>query len=229
MKLGHCAFITLYSSSPEKTGAFCSTLGFTVVSRENAAALMTDGNYFFDIRYAKKPATTLSYCVSDISNAIHMAENLEIAIIEKSQHHAILQEPNGLLILLISSEALALSEFPKNPSSLCGTFYEMSLETTDMEGSISWWQNVGFKVTTRQNTWCTLDDGKMKIGLYEKGSCPHTFRNPSLTYFESDMSERIGKLKERGTTFAQEEGEIGMKGHAIAESPDGQYFFLFTA
>ncbi len=229
MKLGHCAFITLYTSSPEKTGAFCRTLGFTAVSQDNTTALMTDGNYFFDIRRADKPASTLSYCVSDISNAIHMAENLEITIVEKSQHHAILQEPNGLLILLISSEAFALSEFPKKPSSLCGTFYEISLETTDMERSISWWQNVGFKVTTRQNTWCTLDDGKMKIGLYEKGSCPHAFRNPSLTYFESDMAERIGKLKERGMTFAQEEDEIGMKGHAIAESPDGQYFFLFTA
>jgi hypothetical protein len=98
-----------------------------------------------------------------------------------------------------------------------------------MERSISWWQNVGFKVTTRQKTWCTLDDGKMKIGLYEKGSCPHVFRNPSLTYFESDMAERIEQLRQRGIMFVQGEGEIGMKGHAIAESPDGQYFFLFTA
>jgi predicted enzyme related to lactoylglutathione lyase len=229
MKLGHCAFVTLYSSSPEKTKTFCDMLGFTAVSSETDAALMTDGNYFFDIRYADTSATTLSYCVSDISNAIHMAENLEIAIAEKSQHHAILQEPNGLLILLISSEVLALSEFPKKPSSFCGTFYEMSLETTDMERSISWWQNVGFKATARQKTWCTLDDGKMKIGLYEKGSCPHAFRNPSLTYFESDMAKRIEQLKQRGIPFVQGEGEIGMKGHAIAESPEGQYFFLFTA
>lgn len=229
MKLGHCAYFTLYSSSPEKTKAFCRTLGFTAVSVDDTAALMTDGNYFFDIRHAEKPATTLSYCVSDISDAIHMAENLEIAIIEKSKHHAILKEPNGLLILLISPEILSLSEFPKNPSSLCGTLYEISLETADTERSISWWQNVGFKVLTRQKTWCTLDDGKIKIGLYEKGSCPHVFRNPSLAYFESDMAERIARLKEKGMTFAQEEEEVGMKGHAVAESPDGQYFFLFTA
>jgi hypothetical protein len=228
MKLGHRIFITLYSSTPEKTKKFCDTLGFTSVSSESNAMVMTDGNYFFDIRHADTSATTLSYCVSDISNAVQMAENLEIDIVEKSQHHAIVREPNGLLILLISTEIFALGEFPKKPSSLCGTFYEISLETAEMERSISWWQNVGYKVTTRQNTWCTLDDGKMKIGLYEKGSCPHAFRNPSLTYFESDMAERIARLKKRGMTFAQEEAEIGMKGHAIAESPDGQYFFLFS-
>jgi hypothetical protein len=228
MKLGHSIFITLYSSTPEKTKKFCDTLGFTSVSSESNAMVMTDGNYFFDIRHADTSATTLSYCVSDISNAVQMAENLEIDIVEKSQHHAIVREPNGLLILLISTEIFALGEFPKKPSSLCGTFYEISLETAEMERSISWWQNVGYKVTTRQNTWCTLDDGKMKIGLYEKGSCPHAFRNPSLTYFESDMAERIARLKKRGMTFAQEEAEIGMKGHAIAESPDGQYFFLFS-
>lgn len=229
MKLGQCAFFTLYSTAPEKTEAFCTALGFTGVSKDASAALMTDGNYFFDIRHAEQSATTLSYCVSDITDAIQMAENLEIAIVEKSQHHAVLQEPNGLLVLLIATEVMTLGEFPKIPSSLCGTLYEISLETPDMERSVSWWQNVGFKVTKKQATWRTLDDGKIKIGLYEKGSCPHAFRNPSITYFESDMADRIAELKKRGVRFAQEEKEIGMKGHAIAESPDGQYFFLFTA
>lgn len=228
MKLGHTAFITCYSTNTVATGQFLDTLGFSTIASDDASTLLTDGTLHFDLRRADKNTTMLSYCVHDVANAVEMAQNLEIDIAERSPHHVILREPNGLLILLAGPDVVSLKEFPQRPSSIAGTFYEMSLETVDMERSIVWWQNVGYKVLTRQKTWCTLDDGKIKIGLYEKGSCPHAFRNPSLTYFESDMAERIARLKERGMTFAQDEGDIGMKGHAIAESPGGQYFFLFS-
>lgn len=228
MKLGHTSFITLYSTNTAAARQFLDMLGFTVMASDDPSTLLTDGNLYFDLRRAKKNATMLSYCVNDIANAVEMAHNLEIDIAEQSPHHAILREPNGLMILLAGPEVVSLNVREIAPPSIAGTLDELSLETDNMERSILWWQNVGFKVLTRQQTWCTLDDGNIKIGLYDKGICPHVFRNPSLTYFESDMAERIARLKKRGMTFAQEEKEIGMKGHAVAESPDGQYIFLFT-
>jgi len=228
MKLGHIAFITLYTTNASAAEKFLDILGFRVIESDETSTLLTDGNLYFDLRRSKQNTTMVSYCVNDIGNAVEMAQNLEIEIAEMSPHHVIMREPNGLLILLAGPGVISLREFDRNPMSIAGTLYEVSVETSDMERSIAWWQNVGFKVLTRQQTWCTLDDGNLKIGLYEKGSCPHLFRNPSITYFEPDMAERIATLKGRGLTFAQEEGEIGMKGHAIAESPDGQYFFLFT-
>lgn len=229
MKLGPAAFITLYSRQQNEAKIFYDTLGFSTLSTEEGSVRMTDGNLLFDLRSAHTDATLLSYCTNDIPNAVEMAANLEIPVREQSAHHAILEEPNGLFILLAGPDMISPTAMEKKPSSLCGTFYEISLETSDMERSIVWWQNVGFKATTRKETWCTLDDGKIMIGLYQKGSCPHRFKNPSLTYFETDMAERIQMLKSRGIKFIQEEREIGMEGHAIAESPDGQFFFLFKA
>ena len=169
-----------------------------------------------------------------------MGENLGIHFSEKGQNRASFYDPNGLFISLVEKDAGAIPQPEGKPLSLCGTFYEISLETDDLDRSIVWWQNVGFKVTTRlrAGTWhygvqarkqtrCTLDDGKIMIGLYQRGTCPHKFKNPSLTYFESDMEKRIAQLQSRGVAFVQTEQEIGMEGHAIAESPDGQYFFLF--
>ncbi len=227
MKLGSLAFLTFYTRNIDPVEKFCEVLGFKVISAENQFLLLTDGNVYFDIRSSDRSATVLSYVSFDIPGRIEMATNLELKIVEQSQHHAVISEPNGLTILLIDAKMMPLKEFSPAPISLCGRFYEISLETDDVERSITWWQNVGFKVTAQKETWCTLDDGKIKIGLYKRGTCPHKFKNPSLTYFEQDMQTRIAKLKKRGLTFAQEEQEIGMEGHAIIESPDGQYFFLF--
>ncbi len=62
----------------------------------------------------------------------------------------------------------------------------------------------------------------------KKGTCPHKFKNPSLTYFEPDMAERIEQLKSDGVEFVEEMPNAEDKiDNAIAEAPDGQYFFLF--
>lgn len=227
MKLGTFTYLTFYTPTPEATTAFCAQLGFQIISQDHESTLLTDGNLYFDVHRSEHTATALSYLVNDVSNKIEMAENLQLHVAEKSRHHAIIREPNGLTILLLDSAIMPLKEFPRRPISLCGSFSEVSLETDDIERSTRWWQNVGFKVTTKKGTWCTMDDGNIKIGLYVRGTCPHQFKNPALTYFETDMKERIAELKKRGVQFVQQEEEIGMEGHAITETPDGQYFFLF--
>lgn len=227
MKLGTIGFISVYTQKISSAKNFYGLLGFEIISAEEQSTLMTDGTLYFDVRSSERSATALSYIADNITDRIEMAVNLELDFIEQSQRHAVIREPNGLNILMVDSAIVPLKEFSPSPISLCGAFYEISLETEDIEKSITWWHNVGFKVITQKETWCTLDDGKIKIGLYKRGTCPHKFKNPSLTYFEPDMGTRIAEMKKRGLVFAQDEREIGMEGHAIAESPDGQYFFLF--
>lgn len=227
MKLGTLAYLTFYTPTPEATTDFCKRLGFQTLLQEPESTLLTDGTLYFDVHRSEHTATALSYLVNDIATKIEMAENLQLQIAEKSHHHAIIREPNGLNILLIDSAIMPLKEFSPKPISLCGSFSEISLETDDTERSTRWWQNVGFKVTTQGKTWCTMDDGRIKVGLYQRGTCPHKFKNPSLTYVEANIKERIAELKKRGVQFVQQEEELGMEGHAIAGTPDGQYFFLF--
>lgn len=223
MKLGERAYITFFTPQPEAMIVFCFSLG----CRKITPTMFTDGLVVFEILPSQTPATALTYAVNDLKNKIEMGENLGIHFSEKGQNRASFYDPNELFISLVEKDAGAIPQPEEKPLSLCGTFYEISLETDDLDRSIVWWQNVGFKVTTRKQTWCTLDDGKIIIGLYQRGTCPHKFKNPSLTYFESDMEKRIAQLQSRGVAFVQTEQEIGMEGHAIAESPDGQYFFLF--
>ncbi len=229
MKLGTLAFISVFTQNISAAKIFYGRLGFDIISTEEKSVLMTDGNVYFDVRSSDRSAVALSYIADDIVNRIEMAVNLELKIVEQSEHHAVILETNGLNILIVDSTVVPLKEFIPKPVSVCGTLHEVSLETDDIERSITWWHNVGFKVTAHKETWCTLDDGKIRIGLYKKDSSPHKFKNPSLTYFEHDMRSRIAELRKRGMAFVQDEREIGMEGHAIAASPDGQYFFLFTA
>lgn len=228
MRLGTAAYLTIFTPSPDATVRFLHAMGFVSVPGEGTEPLY-DGALLYDVRRAERPGTALSYTVPDVATAAAMAENLEFAVTERSRHHAVIREPNGLSILVAGPEMMLLPEPPERFTPRCGSFAELSIETDDIERTVRWWQNAGFKATTRKETWCTLDDGRILIGAYRRGTCPHLFRTPSVTFFAPDMKERIASLKSSGLTFAQEEKEIGMEGHAVAESPDGLLFFLFAA
>ena len=104
----------------------------------------------------------------------------------------------------------------------------MSVEVDEVASAVEFWQRLGFRIQQGGVTWKTVSDGVMRIGVYLRGSCPHRFGTPSLTYFEPDMEARITRLKERGVEFVEElPDERGAVTSAITVSPDGQPFFLF--
>lgn len=147
------------------------------------------------------------------------------------ENEASFTSPDGLSVRLISKDTSKMHRPDGTPLSRCGRFYEASIETSSVDSSIDFWSKLGFALQFRDPPtarWATLSDENLRLGVYEYGTCPHKFKNPSLTYFEPDMSRRIEEFKREGIKFEQElpnkEGKIN---DAILESPDGQYFFLF--
>lgn len=127
-------------------------------------------------------------------------------------------------------------DFPKQPPSgktLCGAFYEISLEVDDLQANKLFWESAGFKIKLPEgdlSNWLTMSNKLLNVGLYEKGSCPYPFRSPALTWFNNDAQQRLIRLKKAGFNFASvlpteaEEPE-----EAILETPEGHHLFLFKA
>lgn len=229
MKPGNNLIISLSSVNVEKTLVFYRMLGFKELSATSSVIVLTDGVKLFEVKKSEANLTRLTYLTTALEEKKEMALNLQLAVQDVDGNEFQFSDPNGVIVAVRGMQREEIFQLERKPISLCGTFAEVSIETDDIDSSIRWYENIGFKVTSCKQLYTTMDDGKIVISFYRRGTCSHKFKNPSLTYFESDMEKRIEELKQRGVQFVQDEKEIGMKGHAIAESPEGQYFFLFKA
>ena len=81
----------------------------------------------------------------------------------------------------------------------CGFFGEFAHPVTNLEKSISFWENLGFKAISKFSVpypWAIITDGIAVVGLHQTKQ----FSLPTITYFAKDMKEKIENLKLEGIT-----------------------------
>ncbi len=235
MKLGNAVQIIINGESLENSVKFYESLGFTNVvdNKEKGWVQLTDGQILILLNQDEMHYTGLAYYSEDIEARVAKLEESGIefdAKINKEDklYLAVLNEPNGLTISLMNYDSANIYKPAGHPISKCGKFGEISIEAKDLNATVAFWEKLGFEVINRFDDFVTLKDGLMTVGIYGPGVCKHLFKNPSITYFEPDMAERIEKLKQEGKKFAQElPDKDGIVTDAILEAPEGTYLFLF--
>lgn len=236
MKLGNAVQIIINAESLENSVQFYQELGFSKVAEkkdENKWVQLTDGQILILLNQDKTNYTGLAYYSNDIEERVAKLEEAGIEFDAKlkkdgSLYLAVLNEPNGITLSLMNYDSAKIYKPDGHPLSKCGKFGEISIESNDLNSSSVFWEKLGFEISHRSEAFVTLKDGLMTVGIYGPGVCNHLFRNPSITYFEPDMSERIEKLKQEGKNFSQElPDKDGIVSDAILESPEGTYLFLF--
>ena len=206
MSLGHSWELTINTGDLERSLAFYDSLGFRRVS----GSRITDGLFTLSFVSGATPHSRVTYLSESGASS--------------------LRDPGGLEIEVAAAPLSEAAE--KEPLSRCGRFGEMSILAPDLKASEEFWTGLGFQVTLRPkaaNTFLSLTDGVLSIGLYRREVCPHVFSSPAITYFEDDMAERVRGLKRDGFKFVQElPGRDGAIEHGIAQGPEGQMLFLFA-
>ncbi len=234
MKLGDAAQITIRTPKLKEERAFFDKIGFQIVRDDDEGLLLTDGTTLFELIQDTNKGAELTYFTKDLQKTVAQAEDVGITFDETGEALATLRDPSKVHIHLIQRDAATLPDLPDEPVSEAGRFGEVSIETKDLRASIRFWKRLGFEVEHRDppvSQWATIFDGVLRIGLYEHGVIRHKFRNPSITYFEPDMAERIARLRDKDLHIAQElpeDAEPEDVKSAIAEAPSGVYFFLFS-
>ncbi len=140
--------------------------------------------------------------------------------------------PSGTTLSLLEMSEKMSVPLKGIPVSICGTFFEISVQTIDYDATVAFWKKMGFEIIygEEKGDWVTMADDFIKIGFYRKGTVQHEFRSPAITYFEPDMKNRIQLLKQLRVDIAKELGDCkNGPVDAILETPAGYNIFLFKA
>ena len=179
MKPGNSLVISLHSVNPEQTLGFCHLVGFKEMSKTDESILLTDGMKLFEIKPSGNNFTSLTYLSDNVKGKKEMALNLELPVEEIHEHEFRFSDPNGVCFAVREGRDEDALQLANKPLSLCGTFSEVSIETNNLDHTVRWYENIGFKVTAKEKPYTTLDDGKY---VEVNNSHPkHQNRYPSLS------------------------------------------------
>lgn len=239
IKLGYAFELWVTVQNDQRVLQSFMALGYQKLDDPHAAGegmLLTDGILRLRLRQGSAWKAVLVYYTEKLNETVGALEQLGVKIDKQLDTNSQVKQvnftdPNGLEVNVLQSEQSRLVSIPMQPISKAGRFGELSLETNDLKGSIDFWMKLGFEPTEYMpdppETWGSLADGLLMIGLYTKGHLQHIIKTPTITYFEADMPQRLKHLKTEGVQFVQElPGATGEPEHGVLDM-EGQLIFLF--
>lgn len=246
-KLGNIYAVTITSSDLEKSLSFYQKLGFTEVLRSDwpfPLIQISDGAILIMLRQDNSPYIALTYFVNEIDQLVAELEKGGIAFVTKPNpkdmlKRCLMKSPDGMNVSLVQMVegfsqpmgATLLTTPPqeyKQPdkyiNKACGLLGEIAHPVKDIDQSMLFWEKLGFKMLSRMTSpypWAIISDGLSIVGLHQTDN----FNVPTITYFASDMKEKIEQLRASGIT---ELAEKGGSTNVTLSTPEGQFINLFT-
>ncbi|HYG52883.1 MAG TPA: VOC family protein [Flavobacteriales bacterium] len=244
-KLGHVTTITITTPDLDKSFAFYTKLGFNEVGRYDFPfpwIQISDGALLIMLRKDTTPAISLTYYVKDMDSVVTEVENTGITFAEKKNMGGIMRNvavsPDGLKIALVTHvdgfnqpSGPTMLKMPhqdyfnpaKYPNATIGMFGEFAHPVQNLDTAIAFFEKLGFAklyVNESPYRWAILSDGLAVIGAHQTTN----FTDPTITYFASDMKEKIAALKAKGgLDIHKDMGES----NTVLNTPEGQKFNLF--
>ena len=160
-----------------------------------------------------------------------LTSHMPKTLIEKAQiidSKICLESPTGINVCL--SEEKSLLNKPERQS-MNGEFHEISIQTDNLIEEVAFWEKLNFKITygsLQNDNWVSMRNELFQIGLYQKKTIYHIFKNPAITFFNYRNELIIEKMKESGFKFSEEIKENGITIEGILEI-ENQHFFIFKA
>lgn len=246
-KLGDVSAITITSPDLEKSLAYYQRLGFKELFRSDFPfpfIQVSDGALMMMTRKDNDPYCAITYYVKDMDKVVAELESAGIKFSQKPKaadmiKRYIFQSPDDVTISLVTfvdgfvqppgptmltMPPADLMDPGKYVNKSCGLFGEFAQPVKDMEASISFWEKLGFVTLSKRESpypWAIMSDGLNVVGLHQTNH----FTKPAITFFASDMKEKIEKLVSEGLTDVS---EIAGKKNVTLTTPEGQKINLFS-
>lgn len=195
--------------------------------------IVTDGKVFIEINNHQFARVGIKFYRKDwTSILIDLKKIVNITEIEDAYLFAM---PSGTWVYLMKKELnVAILEAEKSFSTL-GNFAGISLESTDIRKSIQIIELLGFTKTMGEieQGWVAYTNEKgFGISVMNPMTCPHSFLNPSLTYFNGlENMSIISKIRALEIPIEQEITHFNKEGivdNIILRDAGGLGFFLFS-
>ncbi len=153
----------------------------------------------------------------------------------KIENGYLIRDNNGVWIYLIESKNHVYTIEDKENASHLGNFMGISIETTSVETSISFWNILGFTQVSGniEQGWIVLaNPNGFAVSFMLPLTCPHSFTNPSMTFFNSGKNlDNIAKIKSSNTPIKEEISAFNKEGivdNIVIQDPIGYGMFIFN-
>ena len=204
---------------------------------------VSDGVLLIMLRKDEKPYLALTYYVNDLDSVIEelSAKGITFSVLPGKKDplkRAVTESPDGMKISFIATpggftqpggKTMAqmkpedLANPAKYPNKAIGMFGELAQPVKDLKASLIFWQALGYDQVSEYGApypWAIATDGRMVVGLHQSVE----FDTPAVTYFASDMSQKVEALRKKGIEGFEE----AMAGHTHLKTPEQQTIFLYS-
>jgi catechol 2,3-dioxygenase-like lactoylglutathione lyase family enzyme len=244
--LGDISALTIATADLETSLKYYQQLGFKEVMRMDFPfpwIQVTDDALLIMLRKADESYLALTYYAANAENIAADIESKGIQFTSKPKDgdmvkRYVFQSPDGLNISLVGipdgfskpagKTMLTMDQqdyFKPDTytNKTAGMFGELAHPVADLNKSIGFWETIGFKPISKFTSpypWAILSDGLAVVGLHQTTH----FTYPAITFFASDMKDKIEKLKTQGLENFKERGGPS---NIVLTTPEQQHIFLF--
>jgi hypothetical protein len=106
-------------------------------------------------------------------------------------------DPDGHMVAVLEARTFSPPEIRATDITILGHFSEYALPVTNLDASVTFWENLGFVMTDREEgelCCASLTSDFLNLGLYQNSR----MRSPALVFREPDMAVRIQYLLAQG-------------------------------
>lgn len=220
------------TSDINKSLDFYNKLKFRILSKDNST-YVTDGKALIEINPNRFARAGVKFFKSSWEYTVTLLQ--ELTNVTKIDGGYLLGAPSGTWIYLMEIEPEIQVNLEAVPTSTLGNFAGLSLETTDIQRSITLWETLGFSKTMGglEQGWIAFEnEDKFGLSLMQPNSCPHLFFNPSMTFFNGKNNLKIiQEVRDAGIPITEEITYFNKEGivdNIIIRDPGGYGFFIFS-
>jgi hypothetical protein len=152
------------------------------------------------------------------------SEHFDIA----SFNQASFADPHGLRINLLEARTFSPPAIEAHHQSTCGYFTELGVPVRDYPIGREFWESLGFvgmEPETEPLPRLALTSDYLNVSLYRS----RALRQPMLTFEDSDMPERLARLRERKFQLTDEMPDsLDAATNAVLVAPEGTRILLLS-
>jgi catechol 2,3-dioxygenase-like lactoylglutathione lyase family enzyme len=198
-------------------------------------AVVTDGHLFIGLHGRDIPSPSLTFVLPELHLGVSRLKERGVEFEEERFgedvfNQAQLRDPGGLSVMLLEARTFSPPQLDAPIESACGYFSELGLPARAApDEARAFWESVGFVALEEEAQpfprTPLVSDG-LDLALYRT----RALRQPVLTFEDSEMTQRLTRLRARGIQVSDEMPDtLDESGNGVLIAPEGTRLLLLTA
>jgi hypothetical protein len=236
--LGRFLEISIRTPVIQESLAFYESLGFVQApvgeTWSHPYAVVTDGHLFIGLHGREMPSPSLTFVLPELRLGVGRLRERGVTLEEERFgddvfNQAQLRDPGGLSVTLLEARTFSPPHLDAPIESACGYFSELGLPARAADATRAFWESVGFVALEEEAQpfprTPLVSDG-LDLALYRT----RALREPVLTFEDSEMPQRLARLRERGIKVSDEMPDtLAEADNGVLTAPEGTRLLLLTA